>query len=861
MRNIIKYLAQKPKIVNIFVGLIIVLGVITLSGIRSNFLPPEPVSFINVSVVYRGASPDEVEEDVVNKIEDNLDGLKGIRRVTSTSKESFALVQVEILQDADVNEVLQDVNNAVDKITTFPNRMDTPVIEKQEILNYTMTFAVVGKVSLTTLKDYAKEIKDELLLKPTLSQIFLSGYPEEEIEISLRENDLQAYELTFEEVAQAVRATNTKSSGGDLKTGNRQILLRLDNRSYYANGLMNTVVKATPDGKRVLLKDVADIKNQFADKPEKSFINGKQAVIVKVFSRSNEDILNNAELVNQYIKEFNEENTSVQIEIIEDRSISLNEAIGRLKNNAWQGILLVLIILGLFLHPRVAFWVAFKIPVGLLGMFILSNFYDLTINQVSLFGTIVVLGIIVDDGVVVAENIYEHFQSGKSPLQSALDGTMEVVTAVISSLTTTALAFSLFFFLHGQLGDYFSDISFVVCGTLLVALLESLFFLPVHIARSKALQKDDKPWKLTQKTNGSLIWVRDKLYSKIANFAIKFPIIPAIVVVVCMFLTIMSVSGGIIQTTFFPNIDQDVINAKLELPLGTDESVVEAKLKEMEEAVWKVNEFYTNERDDEQSVIRYVERVLGPASNEGTLNIYMLEGNARGILSGKIADKIREEVGLIPQAINLAYGTLSAFGKPVSIALVGKNIEDLRKAKSMLREYLSNRSDLKDVIDTDKMGVPELHMQLSERAKYLGLSEGQVFNQVRQGFFGLEVQSLQRTDEEVKVWVRYAESDKRDVADLQNKQITTRNGGSRNGTFLLSEIATFEQERCRGGNQPPKWRARNSGGGRHCQSLCVSSHRFGRDRSDYSKKDFREIPTNPLHIGRRSETFGRNTSL
>ncbi len=788
MENVIKSLIQKPRIVDIIVGLILVTGLITVASMRSNFLPPEPINFVAVNVVYRGASPQEVEEEVVDKIEDNLDGLKGIDRITSTSQEGFANIRVELLEDADPNQVLQDVSNAIDKITTFPRNMDAPVVFKEEILNYTMTVGLVGDVSLSVLKDHAKYLKDELTYSPNLSQVVLSGFPDEEIEIRLRENDLRAYQLTFEDVAQAIRSTNVKASGGEIKTDRQKILIRLNNRSYFSSGLMNTVVKATPDGKVVKLNDVAEVKDQFADKPTSTSINGQPAVILKIFSRSEEDLLQNAAFVNEEVDKFNTLYDGVQAVVVEDRAVSLSDAINNLLNNAWQGILLVLIVLGLFLHPRIAFWVAFKIPVALLGMFILSSFYDLTINQVSLFGLIVVLGVIVDDGVVVAENIYQQFMDGKKPLEAAVKGTIEVFPAILSSLATTAVAFSLFFFFDGQLGDFFSDISFVVCATLFVALLESLLILPVHIARSKALKRNAKPWKLTRLTNNSLIVFRNLVYRRIIGFSLRFPLLGIMIVVVIMGLTIGALGSGAIKSTFFPTIDQDVITAKLELPLGTDESITAQRLKQMEEKVWNVNEIYTNQRTDGRQVIKYVERVTGPTTNEGFLNIYLLEGDTRGIMSFEIASSIRDAVGPIPEARNLSYGSIAVFGKPVSIALVGKNMDQLREAKQMVREFLSQREDLKDVTDTDKQGMPELEMTLTQKARFLGLSEAMVFDRIRQGFFGLEAQSLQRGDEEVKIWLRYDEKDRKNLADLEAVEIQLPNGSR----YPIRELATFK---------------------------------------------------------------------
>ncbi|MEO1487103.1 MAG: efflux RND transporter permease subunit [Bacteroidota bacterium] len=788
MKKLITYLVNKPKLADVVVGLIIVLGLITVLNMRSNFLPTEPVSFINVNVVYRGASPEELETDVVNKIEDKLDGVNGVRRVTSTSQESFANVSIEILDDADPNEVLQDVTNAVDQITTFPPQVETPKIFKEEVLNYTMTVGIVGSKSLSELKDYAKNIKDELLYSPNLSQVVLSGFPDEEIEVSFMESALRTYNLTFDEVAAAIQRENIKASGGEIETGERVILLRLDNRGYEARALKDIVVKTTPDGKSIRVEDVANVRNRFADKPESTFVNGEQAVILKVFSRSEEDIIENSEYVANYINTFNASHEGIKAEIVEDKSVSLSQAIGTLLNNAWQGILLVLIILGLFLHPRVAFWVAFKIPVALLGMFVLSNFYNLTIDQVSLFGMIVVLGVIVDDGVVVAENIYEKYQKGESALNAAIKGTMEVIPAILASLATTAVAFSLFFFIDGQLGDYFSSVAFVVCATLFIALLESALILPVHIARSKALTKEDRPWKLTRLTNHSLISFRDRIYTKIIDFFLKRPLAGLGLILLCFILTNVAQGAGLIKGTFFPTIDQDVITAKIELPLGTDESITQQRLERIEKAIWKVNDSLTNLRDDGRQVVKYTERNLGTNSDEGVINVYMLEGDTRGIRSFVVADAIRKEVGVIPEARNLSFGTINAFGKPISISLVSNDMNAVRYAKEQVRAYLESRDDVKDVTDTDKKGTPELSMKLTPQARYLGLGEAQVFDQIRKGFFGLEAQSLQRGDEEIKVWLRYDEEDRRSLQQLKNHRFLTPSGAS----YPLGELATFE---------------------------------------------------------------------
>jgi multidrug efflux pump subunit AcrB len=506
-----------------------------------------------------------------------------------------------------------------------------------------------------------------------------------------------------------------------------------------------------------------------------------------VFSRGEEDILNNTSLLNSYAETFNAENSLFSLVVVEDKGISLSDAISSLQNNAWQGMLLVLIVLGLFLDPRIAFWVAFKIPVALLGMFTLGYLYDLTINQVSLFGTIIVLGVIVDDGVVVAENIYDKYLKGKSPLHAALEGVLEVVPSVISSLITTALAFSIFFFFDGQLGDYFSDVSFVVCTTLCIALLESLLFLPVHIARSKALGAGYKPWKITEVTNASLIRFRDRYFTRIITFSLNRPVWPIVIVFVGMGLTIAALGSGTIKSTFFPTIDQDMITAELELEPGTDERILLEKLDRIESAVWEVNDEFSSLREDSLSVVTFVEKVLTPNSNEGYLSIYLLESDKRDLLSYEISARIREKVGPMPEARNVAFKSLNAFGKPVSIALISPDAEELAQAKVLLRAALEKRSDLKDITDTDKQGTPEVLLTLKERSRLLGLNEAQIFDQVRKGFFGLEAQSLQRGDEEVKIWIRYDAKDRASLYQLASMRITGPDGSS----YPLEELVDF----------------------------------------------------------------------
>lgn len=793
MRNTISYFIKNPVIVTLGTLLFIVLGLLNLQQTRTTYFPKEKIKFVSVSVVYRGASPSEVEEGIINKIEDNLEGLEGVQRYTSTSVENRGTVSVELTENADANIVLQDVKNAVEKVTTFPENIEAPVTEKVDILNETIRFAVNGNLPLQVLKDYAEEIQDDLIALPGMSQVFIEGLPEEEIEIRLRENDLRTYNLTFNEVARAVRNANLETSGGEIKTPEENFLIRAEAKSYYAKDLQNIVVRATSDGKVVQLKDVADVADQFSDVPIKRYLNGEPSVVINVKSLNNEDILQNAEAVSAYMAEFNANHSKVQCTLIEDNTVNLKDRIATLSTNGIVGALLVLIVLALFLNRYLAFWVALKIPIALLGMMILANFYDLTISMVSLFGGILVLGILVDDGVVVAENIYQHYkEKGKKPYQAALDGTVEVLPAVFISLATTAVAFSLFFFIAGRLGEFFSDVAFVVIGTLIIALVESFLFLPSHIAHSGAMkERKKKQSKLASATNSTLLVFRDRVYSPLLRATTKLTLVTIFAGVLLLGGAIAMVGSGLVKGTFFPNIDQDIIQARLELPPGTSENITEKRLMEIAEAVNKVDKDFSANLEGDLQMVRNVEIIVGPNSNEGSVNVVLLGGERRGVSSFVVASAIRKEVGEIPNAVNTSYGNPGlAFGKPVSIALLGNNLRNLRAAEDELKSALKARSDLKDVIDTDKTGTTEINISLKPKAELLGLSLGQVMNQVRSGFFGSEVQSLQRGDEEIKVWLRYGKADRSSLDNLKNMRIRLAGGAE----YPLSELAELNLE-------------------------------------------------------------------
>jgi multidrug efflux pump subunit AcrB len=474
MKKIISYFIKFPVAVNVIIFAFLIFGTIGAMSIKSSFFPLAESKLISINLIYPGASPAEMEEGVVLKIEDNLKGIVGVERVTSISQENSARISVETIRGKNIDVVLADVKNAVDRVPSFPSGMEPPIIAKVETTRPTISFTLSGdNIPLRTLKQYAREVENDLRSIEGISQVSISGFPDEEIAISVRENDLRAYNLSFQDVANAVSKTNILITGGNIKTSAEDYLIRANNRSYYGDELLSIIVRAELNGDIIRLKDVADIEDTWSETPDRSYFNNKNAINISVSNTNSEDLIVSAENVRQYIDKFNQQYDNVQLDVSSDSSITLNQRTQLLIKNAAMGVLLVLLFLAIFLNARLAFWVAVGIPISFFGMFIFAAQLGVTINVLSLFGMIIVIGILVDDAIVIGENIYHHYEKGKSPIRAAIDGTIEVLPPVISALLTTMIAFSTFFFLEGRIGEFFGEVSVVVILTLLVSIIEA----------------------------------------------------------------------------------------------------------------------------------------------------------------------------------------------------------------------------------------------------------------------------------------------------------------------------------------------------------------------------------------------------
>ena len=794
MKSVIAFFVRYKVWTNVLMFSIMLFGFLFFLNMNYSFFPETRPDFINVQVAYPGASPEEVEEGVVLKIEESIDGLEGIERVTSVSRENFGTVTVEITAEADMDAVLRDVKNAVDRINSFPLGSEKPVIFEQKFRSRALSIVLSGSTDLYNLKYYGERMRDELLATPQISQVAIEGVPRLEFSIELSEDDLRRYGLSFREVADAIGAENINLSGGKIDTRDEEILIRANAREYHARELANLVVRGNSDGTIILLKDIATIRERWEDVPDKSYLNGQAAVVINIDKTREEDIIAVAEAAKDIVDRFNAEHAEVQALVLDDNTVSLRQRLSLLINNGLIGLGLVIITLGFFLNLRLSFWVSVGIPFSFGGMFIIAGLAGITINVISLFGMIVVVGILVDDAIVVGENIYAHYERGKPALRAAIDGTIEMVGPVTTSIATTIVAFLPFFFLDGFLGKFIWHMALVVIATLLFSLVEAYFILPSHLAHSKGLHPHSQDKPLRKRIDGFISWLTVDVYGRSLRFALHHKWITIVTPVAAVFITVGLLRGGLIGVTFFPFIDGDTMPVNLSLVAGRQEADTDSLLRRIEKTAWQLNDSLRNERADGQDVVIGIKRDIGSndfgeaGSHTGRLTLLLLPGEERNMDTPVIANRLRDMVGNIPEAQKLTYGRVGFFGKPVSVSLLGNDLAQLTKARDLLVAELDNFPSLKDVTDSEQEGRREIDIRLKPRAYALGLTLRDVAAQVRQGFFGLEVQRIQRGRDEIRVWVRYTPEDRSALGFIDRMRIRLPGGDE----YPFSELAEYD---------------------------------------------------------------------
>ncbi|MBN1482065.1 efflux RND transporter permease subunit [candidate division KSB1 bacterium] len=800
MRKIVSTFVKFPFYANIIIAVVVIGGLLSLANVKQSAFPEITSRFISISVFYPGASPVEMEEGVTSRIEEAIRSIVGIKEFTSTSSENSATVLIETTGRYDIDETLMEVKNAVDGISSFPSAAERPIVFKQRSMSRAMFISLSGSDDLFTLKKFAHQVEDDFLNSGIISQAQIFGAPSPEISVEIKESDLLRYNLTFDEIGNAILKNNRDISGGQIKSKNEEILIRLRSRSADPDVIGNIILRGNETGGFLRVRDVAVVKLKEPDNFYPSYRNGRKAVSFMISKLPEENLAQIDEFVKNYIKEFNATHEAVQMKMDFSFLEILKGRLDILVENGLYGFLLVVISLTMFLSFRVSFWVAWGIPFSFLAMFILVNLYGVTINMMSLFGMILVVGILVDDGIVIGENIYQHFEKGKNPMLAAVDGTMEVAPAVLTSVTTTIVAFLPLLFLQGTQMEVAFEMAFIVITALALSLLEAFFVLPAHLGKEHVLnrKKMEMPSRGLKKwIENFIIWLRDKVYVRTLDWILEWRYIMLGVPVALILISLGLFMGGFIKNTYFPMVDFDNFEINVAFVPGSGEEQTYRFLQEYEKVVWEVNEELMQELGEEGPIIEQTLLRVGGAfdgqeigAHAGSIMVWPKDITNMDLTGHEIAQRVKEKIGPVPEAQKFTVTGRNRWGAPVSISLLSRNLEELEKAKVFLMDELANLPALKDIIENNAQGKQEILLKLKPKAYFLGLDENAIANQVRQGFYGGQIQRLQQGKDEIRIWVRYPSQDRENIGQMEKMKIKTPRG-----EFPLIELADYELRR------------------------------------------------------------------
>jgi multidrug efflux pump subunit AcrB len=795
-KGIIAWFAANHVAANLLMLFIIVAGLISAMTIRKQTMPEFEFNLVQVRVPYLGAAPQEVEEGVVIKIEEAVQDVKGIKRIRSTAREGLGEVTIEVSLGTEVNEVLSEVKTRVDAISTFPGLTEKPVIAKIEQTFPVVMIAIHGDLDAFARKAIAEEVRDELMQLPEVNQVQYLGDRPYEISIEVSEQTLRKYGLTMSEISQAVKNSSIDLPGGTIKSEGGDILLRTKGQVYTGGEFSRLVLRTFPDGTRLTLGDVATINDGFVETDGYGRFDGRPTAVLRVLAGGQQNELETSAAVKNYLTKKTETlPDGVKMDTWIDASQYLNDRLDLMIDNLVMGAILVFIVLSLFLRMKVAFWVIVGLPVCFLGALWLMPVWPVTINTISLFGFIVVLGIVVDDAIIIGESIYTKIRSDGHTLDTVIHGAHRVAIPATFGVLTTIAAFGPMMFVGGVVGPFFESMAFVVMMCLFFSLVESKLILPAHLVHAKIspVDEDDlfaprreiplkeRPGraflKVQRRVQRGLFSLINDYYKPTLEKAIDNRGVTVTLFIAVLILTLGLMGSGVARVVVFPEMGADFIRVQFEMERGSSSAARNAAVDRLEATMLDLNEQYVAENPNSLPIIKHI----GVFTQGDTGAILFLEipmDTNRPYEMNEISEMWRNAVGEIPGMKDLQFesGRHIGGGPPLSFRLSGSNYEMLENAAAELVLELQNYEGVFDISNSASAGGDEIKLSIKPEAEALGLTMSSLGRQVRQAFYGEEAQRIQRGKDEIKVMVRYPIEERKSVADLENMRIRTPSG-------------------------------------------------------------------------------------
>jgi len=847
--SVVRWAIEKTPAMNAIMVVVLAVGAFAGFRLHREEFPRFQLEIILVTVPYPGASPEEVEQGICQKIEEAVRSIDGIKKVTSIAQEDTANVVIELHSDVpDVSEILAEVESEVDRISSFPQLSEEPEIRQLTMRNPAITVGVVCTAydaddAERRLRDVTERVRDELLEIPAISVATIKGERPYQIDVEIPEQTLRAHGLSLSEVAARIRRQNLELPGGNIRDDSEEVLLRGKNKRLTGPEIAELPLVTQRNGAVLTVRDLATVRDGLLDTTAISEINGHPGLAITVEAAAQEDLLAMADAVNRYVAEAQLPH-GFHFEVWGDTSVNVRDRLDLLRKNGLQGLALVFLVLALFLEFRLAFWVALGIPVSMFGACAVLWQFDQSLNMLSMFAFLIALGIVVDDAIVIGENIYAHRESGKTLLQAAVVGTVEVLPSVATSVLTTIFAFMPMFFVSGVMGKFFAVLPLAVIAMLVISLLESTLILPCHLAHSSsgetltlrairfrhtsgAVARVLVAWPLValafvadqvfypfrviagvtnwagRGTSRILQLFVDRLYLPLLHRSIRHPVLTLSVIMSVLIGTLSLVRGGVVPFIFFPDLDSPQIEAQVVFPSGTPRHVTDAATRQMAAAIRQVD------ADQGEQFVKIMHRKVGQVSSRapgqseqrtdgshvGAVTVELVDTSERSLNSTQIMNLWREATGTIPGVDSLTFGSLAHApgGTDIEFKLLApaERMADLEEAVEVCKTKLAGYRGVRDITDDSRPGKQEMQLRIKDRAMALGVPLETVAQTVRAAYYGEEVMRLQRGRHEVKLMVRYPEDERTSLAQFEDIRVPAADGIAR----PITELAEIKLER------------------------------------------------------------------
>ena len=794
MNGMIDWFARNTVAANLLMICIMVGGLIAGLNVKQEIFPQFELDMIRIQIPYLGAAPEEVEEAVCIRIEEAIQGIDGIKEITSTASEGMGTVLVELELGADAGKVNDEIKSNVDAIDTFPAETEKPIISELTARRQVVQVAVSGHVDEFTLKAAAERVRDELSSHPAISQVDVVSARPYEISIEVSEIALRRHGLTFDDVAAAVRQSSLDLPGGSVRSDSGEILLRTIGQAYRGDEYESLILVTRADGTRLRLGDVATVIDGFAETDQFARFDVQPTSLVSVFRTGDQSVLEISSAVAEYVARAGATlPQGISLTVWNDEGDQMRARLRLMVRNGVTGFALVFVLLALLLELRLAMWVSLGIPISFLGAIMLMPGLDVSINIMSQFAFILVLGIVVDDAIIVGENIYRHQEEHGEGLRGSIEGAQEIATPVTFAVLTTVAAFSPLMFVPGMMGKIFVVLPLIVIPCLLFSLIESLQILPAHLSHLPRRRKPG-PWRRFQRffANGLQLFIQ-RVYKPSLEFGLRWRYLTAAAGVSTLVLTVGMVIAGWVNFQFFPSIEADFMSASVTMPQGTPAELTSDAVRRIEVGAGRLRQTLITETGTDY--FRHVfasvgdqpmaaaggpmgNILSGAASHVGEVTVELAPSQTRSLSSDDLGNLWREQTGPIPEAAELNFNSsMMSPGSDLDIMFIGPDVDDLRAAAADIKTALRSYAGLSDITDSFRQGKQEMQLGIRPAAEALGLSLQDLGRQVRQAFYGEEAQRIQRGRDDVRVMVRYPADQRRSLGNLENMRIRTPAGG------------------------------------------------------------------------------------